>query len=193
MVALAERCFEEGALGLSTSQAHTHNDGDGQPVPSAVSHPEGARGALRRRVADHPGTAVELIVPGCINGFTEEEVDLMATLSLLASRPVNWNVLGVSALNPGACERQLEASTVAAERGPTVVALTLPHTMKIRLSFEHGAVLDGLPGWREVFALQVAGADGSAWPTRRCGAASDRARTRTRPASCAPWPTGDPA
>jgi len=27
--------------------------------------------------------------------------------------------------------------------------------MQIRLSFEHGAILDGLPGWREVFALPV--------------------------------------
>jgi N-acyl-D-aspartate/D-glutamate deacylase len=27
--------------------------------------------------------------------------------------------------------------------------------MKIRLSFEHGAVIDGLPGWREVFALPI--------------------------------------
>jgi N-acyl-D-aspartate/D-glutamate deacylase len=35
------------------------------------------------------------------------------------------------------------------------VALTLPHTMQLRLSFEHGAILDGLPGWREVFALPV--------------------------------------
>jgi N-acyl-D-aspartate/D-glutamate deacylase len=119
MVALAERSFAEGALGLSTSQAHTHN------------------------------------VPGCLNGFSEEEVDLMATLSLLANRPANWNVLGVSALNPSGCERQLEASTAAAGRGATVVALTLPHTMKIRLSFEHGAVIDGLPGWREIFALPI--------------------------------------
>jgi hypothetical protein len=37
-----------------------------------------------------------------------------------------------------------------------VVALTLPHTMKIRLSFEHGAIIDGLPGWRELFAVPVA-------------------------------------
>jgi len=77
-------------------------------------------------------------------------------LSLLANRPANWNVLGVSALNPAATERQLAASTAASERGATVVALTLPHTMKIRLSFEHGAILDGLPGWREVFALPAA-------------------------------------
>ena len=152
MVALARRCFREGALGLSTSQAHTHNDGAGQPVPSrAASRAE--LEALAASLAERPGTTLELIVAGCINGFSEEEVELMATLSLLAQRPANWNVLGVSALNPGACERQLDASTVAADRGATVVALTLPHTMSIRLSFEHGAILDGLPGWREVFAL----------------------------------------
>ncbi len=155
MVALARRCFEEGALGLSTSQAHTHNDGAGQPVPSR-SASRSELEALAASLAEYPGTTLELIVAGCINGFSEEEVDLMATLSLLAQRPANWNVLGVSALNPGACERQLDASTVAADRGAKVVALTLPHTMSIRLSFEHGAVLDGLPGWRQVFALPPA-------------------------------------
>jgi N-acyl-D-aspartate/D-glutamate deacylase len=154
MVALAQRSFAQGALGLSTSQAHTHNDGDGQPVPSRAAD-RAELEALAAALADHPGTTLELIVPGCLNGFSEEEVDLMATLSLLANRPANWNVLGVSSLNPSGCERQLEASTVAAGRGATVVALTLPHTMKIRLSFEHGAVIDGLPGWREVFALPI--------------------------------------
>jgi N-acyl-D-aspartate/D-glutamate deacylase len=154
MVTLAERSMAEGAMGLSTSQAHTHNDGDGQPVPSRAAG-RAELEALAAALAAHLGTTLELIVPGCINGFSEEEVDLMATLSLLANRPVNWNVLGVSSLNPAACERQLDASTVADARGAKVVALTLPHTMKIRLSFEHGAVIDGLPGWGEVFALPV--------------------------------------
>ncbi len=151
MVALAERSFEEGALGFSTSNAHTHSDGEGQPVPSrAASRAEVE--ALCASLAEHPGTTLELILPGCLNGFSEDEVDLMTTLSLLANRPANWNVLGVSALNPRGCDHQLEASTTAAERGAKVVALTLPHTMSIRLSLEHGAVIDGLPGWREVFA-----------------------------------------
>ncbi len=154
MASMVARSLEEGALGFSTSRAPTHNDGDGMPVPSrAASRSE--LEALCRVLSSHRGTTLELIVPGCLNGFSEEEVDLMATLSLLADRPANWNVLGVSALNPDGLERQLAASTAAAARGATVVALTLPHTMKIRLCFDPGAVLDGLPGWREMFALPV--------------------------------------
>ena len=34
-----------------------------------------------------------------------------------------------------------------------MVALTLPHTMKLRLCFEPGAILDSLPGWSHMFAL----------------------------------------
>ncbi|MDT5331282.1 MAG: hypothetical protein QOF31_2579, partial [Mycobacterium sp.] len=45
---------------------------------------------------------------------------------------------------------------VAAERGGRVVALTLPNSTKIRLSFLSGFVLDGLPGWRETMHLPVA-------------------------------------
>jgi N-acyl-D-aspartate/D-glutamate deacylase len=152
MVAMLGRSLEEGALGFSTSQAHTHNDGDGSPVPSRSATRREIE-ALCAAVGTHEGTTLEIIVPGCLNGFSEAEVDLMATLSLLANRPVNWNVLGVSAMNRHGLEHQLAASTTAAQRGATVVALTLPHTMKIRLSFAHGAILDGLPGWRELFAV----------------------------------------
>jgi N-acyl-D-aspartate/D-glutamate deacylase len=155
MVDALHGALGEGALGFSTSQAHTHNDGDGQPVPSRRAGRDELE-ALCAAVADHPGTSLELIVPGCLNGFSEDEVELMATLSLRAGRPANWNVLGVSALNPGAAEHQLAASTEAARRGAVLKALTLPHTMKIRLSFAHGAILDGLPGWRELFAVDDA-------------------------------------
>ncbi len=154
MEAALHAALEDGALGFSTSQVHTHNDGDGQPVPSRAA----ARAEMERLAAAvqaHEGTTVELIVAGCLNGFTEEEVDFLTTMSLLADRPVNWNVLGVSAMNPDGAWSQLAAGTAAAERGATVVALTLPHSMQLRLSFEHGAILDGLPGWREVFALPV--------------------------------------
>ncbi len=154
MVDLAHRAMEAGALGLSTSQAPTHHDGEGQPVPSRWAE-RAELEALVGAVGDHPGTGVELILPGCLNGFTEDEVELMASLSLLAGRPVNWNVLGVSAGNAATVAHQLEASAAAARRGATVVALTLPHTLQVKLSFLNGTILDGLPGWSAILALPV--------------------------------------
>ncbi len=179
MVALAHDALEQGAFGLSTSQAHTHHDGAGDPVPSR--HADRAElEALAAAVADHSGTTLELIVAGCLNGFSDDEVELMGTLSLLAGRPANWNVLGVSAMNPQGTEHQLAASDTIAARGGRLVALTLPHTLKLRLSFEHGAILDGLPGWREIFGMsrddRIANLKDPAVRSRlKAGASSDEA------------------
>ena len=71
MVAALHQALDEGALGLSTSQAHTHNDGDGSPVPSR-SATRAELEALCAAVGDHDGTTLELIVPGCLNGFSDD-------------------------------------------------------------------------------------------------------------------------
>src|SRR5436190_901573 len=132
--------------------APTPDDGDGHPVPSrAASRDEMVR--LAGTLQSHPGTQLELIIAGCLNGFTDDEVDLMTSMSLAADRPVNWNVLGVT---PGGMhEKQLDAGTRAAARGARIVALTLPQGMRIRLSFLTGFVFDGFPGWRETIGLPV--------------------------------------
>jgi N-acyl-D-aspartate/D-glutamate deacylase len=154
MVALLGRALADGALGLSTSQSNTHNDGSGQPVPSRSASRQELL-ALAARVRGQPGTQLEAIIPGCLSGFTDDDIALLTDMSVAADRPLNWNVLGVSAANPERHEKQLRASEVAAERGGRIVALTLPHSTKIRLSFLSGFVLAGLPGWRETMHLPV--------------------------------------
>jgi N-acyl-D-aspartate/D-glutamate deacylase len=155
MASMVTEACEAGALGFSSSTAPTHNDGDGEPVPSRGASPEEFI-ALASAVGSVPGTTLECILAGCINGFTDDELDLLASMSAGAGRPINWNVLGVSTLNPTGHESQLAAADHAAEQGGRVVALTLPHTMRMRLSFLTGFVLDGFPGWREVLSLPVA-------------------------------------
>src|SRR5258705_3904217 len=154
MVAVLHDALNAGALGLSTSQSPTHNDAAGQPVPSRSASREELV-ALAAGVRDHPGTTLEAIIAGCLSGFTDDDIALLTDMSVAANRPLNWNLLGVTAANPDGHERQLRASAISAERGGRVVALTLPHAMNIRLSFLSGFVLDGLPGWRDTMHLRV--------------------------------------
>ena len=95
---VAEAC-RAGALGFSTSTAPTHNDGDGNPVPSRGADAEELV-SLAAAVREAPGTTLECILAGCLNGFTEDEKDLLTRMSLAGNRPINWNVLGVSGDEP---------------------------------------------------------------------------------------------
>jgi N-acyl-D-aspartate/D-glutamate deacylase len=154
MMALLHQSLDAGALGFSSSQTVNHNDGDGRPVPSRFATPDELL-ALASAVASHPGTSVEWISSGVLNGWSDDEVDLLCGLSLASNRPVNWNALGVTATEPQAHWDRLDASTVAAKRGATVVALAVPVAVSTRLSFLHGFILDGFPGWKEVLSLPI--------------------------------------
>jgi N-acyl-D-aspartate/D-glutamate deacylase len=155
MAQILRAALGAGAMGFSSSQAPTHNDGDGCPVPSRhASRAELIR--LASVLRDFPGTQLELILAGCLGAFSPDEIELMTDLSLAARRPLNWNILTVDPADPEAHLRQLDAGTQAAARGARVVALTLPQGTGVRLNFLSGFVLDGLPGWRETMALPPA-------------------------------------
>jgi len=153
MTKLLHESLEGGGLGFSSSAAPTHNDGDGRPVPSRFASRRELL-ALAAAVRDHAGTTLEFLPT--VGPFADEHKDLMAAMSLAANRPLNWNVLGVSARNTDMTEGQLAASDYARERGGTVVALTLAQTMTLRLNLVSGFLFDALPGWAEVIGLPLA-------------------------------------
>ncbi len=154
MVGLLRAALAAGGLGFSSSQAFTHADGDGAPVPSRFAGPEEML-ALARAVRHHPGTTLELIVDGCLTQFSESEVNLMIAMSCAARRPLNWNVLGVSATNRARHEHQLAAGARARAMGARIVALTMPILGGLKMSFLDHCALNSLPGWGAVLSLPV--------------------------------------
>jgi N-acyl-D-aspartate/D-glutamate deacylase len=138
-----------GGLGFSSSQAPTHNDGDGEPVPSRAATRDELV-ALSSVVGEHPGTTLEFIPT--VGPFSDEHVALMAAMSASAGRPLNWNVLVVGG-GSDAYRAQLEASDRAAEQGGRVLALTVPAVMQLHLNFRSGFLFDALPGWGPTMAL----------------------------------------
>jgi N-acyl-D-aspartate/D-glutamate deacylase len=152
MLGLLRASLAEGGLGFSSTISPTHNDGDGQPVPSRHATREELV-ALARAVREFPGTTLEFL-PG-VGVFDDDKKALMSDLSLAANRPLNWNVLAPSAGNREMVEAQLSATDYARARGAEVVALTVPQAMQVRINLLSGFVFDALPGWAELFRLPL--------------------------------------
>ena len=150
MRALLGKCLEEGAMGFSSTIAITHNDADGQPVPSRHASEE-EMVALAAVCKDYEGTSLEFLP--AVGEFSEDVINLMVKLTTAAERPLNWNAL--SAGNPKVMENQLSASDRALAAGGDIRALTIPQPITIRINLYSGFVFDALEGWAEIFELPV--------------------------------------
>ncbi len=154
MTALLAESLEAGGLGFSSSQSRTHSDGDGNPITSRYADRREML-AFCEVVRDHPGTTLEYITDGCLDSFSDEEIDLMVTMTATARRPLNWNLLTVDSRTPEKTARQLEASADAAAAGGRIVALTMPTLVPMNMSFRTHCALFLIPGWGEVMGLPV--------------------------------------
>jgi N-acyl-D-aspartate/D-glutamate deacylase len=150
MCALLDASLAAGGLGFSSSWARTHNDANGDPVPSRAATKDELV-ALCETTGRHEGTTLEFIPS--VGGFEEEHLELMAEMSRAANRPLNWNVLVPNAARADYAWEALRAGDYASQHGARVLALTVPDTMKTYLSFKSGFVLDALPGWAKTMAL----------------------------------------
>jgi N-acyl-D-aspartate/D-glutamate deacylase len=151
--ALAES-IQAGGLGFSSSQSFTHSDADGEPVPSRWATRDETL-AMCEVVRDHPGTTLEFIIDGCLNRFSDAEIDLMVAMTTTARRPLNWNVMTIGSDDPTRHLRQLEASRRAEEAGGRIVALTMPTLVGMNMSFLTFCALFQLPGWKDVLGLPL--------------------------------------
>ncbi|MER5373775.1 D-aminoacylase [Streptomyces sp. NPDC002553] len=154
IVRLLHEAMDAGAWGFSTTQSSTHSDGDGQPVASRHARLRELL-ALARAVGEHEGTQIEAIVAGCLDQFSDAEIDLFVEMSATAGRPLNWNVLTVDAAVPERVPRQLAASERARKAGGRVVALTMPILTPMNMSLGTFCALNLIPGWGPVLALPV--------------------------------------
>ncbi|MGY6020390.1 N-acyl-D-amino-acid deacylase family protein [Streptomyces spinosirectus] len=154
MLRLFHEAMDAGAWGFSTTQSSTHSDGDGQPVASRHAEPAELL-ALSKAVGEHEGTQIEAIVAGCLDQFSDAEIDLLVEMSAAAGRPLNWNVLTVDAAVPERVPRQLFASERARKAGGRIVALTMPILTPMNMSLGTFCALNLIPGWGPILGLPV--------------------------------------
>jgi N-acyl-D-aspartate/D-glutamate deacylase len=154
MVALLESSIAAGGLGFSTTLSFTHSDGDGQPVASRWATNDEVL-ALCRAVSAHEGTTLEYVTSGSLRGFTDEEVEQMAAMTLAGRRPLNWNVLTIDSREPQRYHDQVAACEHARAQGGTAIALTMPTLVEMNMSFRNYCALFMLPDWSDVMNLPI--------------------------------------
>ncbi|HWB65405.1 MAG TPA: D-aminoacylase [Mycobacteriales bacterium] len=154
IVALLHESIEAGGLGLSTTLSQTHSDGDGKPVASRMAGKDELL-ALCTAVGEHEGTFLEGIVPGCLDKFSDDEIELLASMSAAAKRSLNWNLLTIDSREPDRIPRQLQASQRARELGGRVIGLTMPVLVPMNMSLLNFCGLWLIPGWGEVLNRPV--------------------------------------
>lgn len=147
---LLENCLAEGAIGFSSTIAITHNDANGEPVPSRHASREEIL-TLAKTCRDYEGTSLEFMP--AIGEFSEDVIEFMIQLTTAAKRPLNWNAL--TAGNAELISNQLSASDMASQRGGDIRALTIPQPITIRINLHSGFVFDSLEGWVDLFKLSI--------------------------------------
>ena len=154
MRSLLAESIAAGGLGFSSSQSRTHSDGEGRPINSKFADRREML-AFCEEVSKHEGTTLEYITSGCLDNFSDDEVDLMAAMSAAANRPLNWNVLTVNQRDEDKIAHQLAAADAAAERGGRIVALTMPTVVPMNMSFRNFCAIFLIPGYGDVMNLPI--------------------------------------
>ncbi|MCY7299936.1 MAG: amidohydrolase family protein, partial [Ilumatobacteraceae bacterium] len=154
MCAELSAAIQAGALGFSFTNSTSHSDGEGEPVASRWATPDELI-SLCVETGLHEGTTLEGIVPGCLDRFSDDEIELLGRMSAAANRPMNWNVLTVDAREPDRVPRQMQAFDRAAELGGRVVALTMPVQVPMNMSLLTFCGVWLLPGWQAVLGVPV--------------------------------------
>jgi N-acyl-D-aspartate/D-glutamate deacylase len=153
MKALLRDGLAAGAFGFSSTWSTTHNDAEGRPVPSRWAD-RNELVELASVCREFEGTSLEFL-PSAFGPFSEEVSEVMVAMTVAAQRPLNWNIMVVSASTLPAWLDKLEVGSRAQAAGGKVVGLVIPETLSPRLCFRSGFVLDALPGWEKPMALPL--------------------------------------
>ena len=94
-------------------------------------------------------------MPGCLDRFADDEIELLGQMSAAANRPMNWNVLTVDSREPDRVPRQMEAFDRAQELGGKVIALTMPVQVPMNMSLLNFCGLFLIPGWNDILGTDV--------------------------------------
>ena len=159
MARLVEHSLQAGAFGYSISRSLTHRTPDGRSVPGTWSDPAEflkiaeplgrlGRGALEcaPRYNETDGSTSRV----------DEEMAWIAELSRATGRPFSFNLMQMRSMGDH-YRRVLELSVAANETGAQLRPQTTPRSIGILFSLAANTLIDDLPSFQPLKALDLAG------------------------------------
>jgi N-acyl-D-aspartate/D-glutamate deacylase len=152
MCTLLSEAIAAGGLGFSSANVVLHRDATGRQSPPGFAEASEFL-ALAEVCGRFPGTSIEFIPASVFEGFTPQDLELMAKMSHLADRRLNWNTLLLNRRDPELPWRQLNATDEALRLGGRVVPLFMLQNGPRRRGFGTDQAYRSMPGWEELIGI----------------------------------------
>ena len=152
MCTLVRSAFDHGAIGFTSSQLELHVAHDGRGVPSNHTRPEELI-ALAAVLRDVGRGSIEFIPRTFLNGYDDDDRELVLAMARASGRPVHLNTLTLLPHAPEGWSRSLEFAQTASDAGLEVHPMFATNRQGAHFSLDSTFLFDEMPSFRETLTL----------------------------------------
>src|SRR5881398_3367022 len=156
MRSLVREAMADGAAGFSSSQAPTHVDQAGRPVPSRCAAFEEVV-TLAEAVGEHGPATIAFLAESAVQGYNAEDREGLIVLARRSGSPVIVQGMGFRPGQRAKWEDQVRFLEEARQRGAAIFSMLRTQPFMRPFNWRRGTSLfDGVFHWRDLSALSVA-------------------------------------
>jgi N-acyl-D-aspartate/D-glutamate deacylase len=152
MQALVREALGQGAVGFTSSQLDIHVAHDGRPVPSNLAAPEELI-ALSSVLADVEHGAIEFIPRTFLEGYSDEDRELLRAMARVSGKPVNVNTLTRLPHVPDGWRHSLDFADTAAAEGLRIYPMFATNRQGAHFALATTFLFDELASFRDSLTL----------------------------------------
>ncbi len=142
----------QGAIGFTSSQLELHVAHDGRGVPSNHAAPEELE-ALASVLAEFGRGSIEFIPRTFLDGYSDEDRDLITAMARASGRPVHLNTLTMMPHAPDGWSRSLEFAESAQADGIELHPMFASNRQGAHFSLASTFLFDEMPSFRDTLTL----------------------------------------
>jgi N-acyl-D-aspartate/D-glutamate deacylase len=152
MQTLVRDALADGAVGFTSSQLELHVAHDGRGVPSNYAAPEELV-ALASVLAERGRGSIEFIPRTFLNGYDDDDRELILAMARASGRPVHVNTLTMMPHAPDGWARSLEFAETAAADGLEIHPMFASNRQGAHFSLGSTFLFDEMPSFRDTLTL----------------------------------------